>query len=227
MSSSHTGSNPKAPAFISLVSDDWEDELSAPAALPKFTTGGSGVSTPIPRSATPKRPRADSSPPPPVIPIDWAKEFTKFMTATGDGRKSQSYKLTAFGTMLGKLEERQQDTINTLKETVSYLLGEITTLTSEVATLDNAVDTVITSPPAFVPAPATPTSTLAPPAPKPPPPPPTPPAAAAPSWAAVTKRVKKKKAVPPPVMMTAVGPVDSFHHKRAPVETYPQYLARM
>src|SRR5258706_4117555 len=153
-------------------------------------------------------------------------EYVKFMTATGDGRQSTQFRLNAFGTMMAKLEERQQDTINTLKETVSYLLGEIVTLKSQVAALDSVVDTV-TPVPVFVPGPATPAQAPAPPPPRPIPPPPSPPPPAAPSWATVTLKGKKKAKAPTPIATTAAGPVASFHHKRAPVESYPQYLARM
>jgi len=151
-------------------------------------------------------------------------EYVKFMTATGDARQSNQFKLNAFGTMMAKLEERQQDTINTLKETVSYLLGEIVTLKSQVAALDRVVDTV-TPAPIFAPAPATPAQAPAPPPPRPIPP--LPPLPAAPSWATVTRKGKKKATAPPPIVMTAAGPVESFHHQLAPVESYSQYLARM
>src|SRR5260221_3885039 len=128
--------------------------------------------------------------------------------------------------MMAKLEERQQDTITSLKETVSYLLGEIVILKSQVAALDSVVDTV-TPVPVFVPGPVTPAQAPAPPPPRPIPPPPPPPPPAAPSWATVARKGKKKAKAPPPIVMTVAGPVESFHHKRAPVESYPQYLARM
>src|SRR5258706_7128445 len=109
--------------------------------------------------------------------------------------------------MMAKLEKHQQDTINTLKETVSYLLGEIVTLKSQVAALDSVVDTV-TPVPIFAPAPATPVQAPAPPSPRPIHPPPPPPAA--PSCATVTRKGKKKATAPPPIVMTAAGPVESF-----------------
>src|SRR5258706_5823301 len=135
-------------------------------------------------------------------------EYVKFMTATGDGRQSTQFRLNAFGTMMAKLEERQQDTINTLKETVSYLLGEIVTLKSQVAALDSVVDTV-TPVPVFVPGPATPAQAPAPPPPRPipPPPPPPPHPPAAPSLATWTRKGTQLAKAPPLIVITAAASV--------------------
>src|SRR6266568_4990303 len=193
--------DPKAPSFIPSGSASAEDESQDPFS-PNYVRRnlfslGVGAAAPDSRSATPKRPRTNTSPPAPVAPLDWGMEYVKFMTATGDGRQSNQFRLNAFGTMMAKLEERQQDTINTIKETISYLLVEIVTLKSQVAALDRVVDTV-TPAPIFAPAPATPAQAPAPPPPRPIPP--VPPLPAAPSWATVTRK-GKKKASPPPIVM--------------------------
>jgi hypothetical protein len=222
-----SGKNPAAPAFIPTSSDDLEDEVLLIPRPQRFTSGGSGSSTPITRSATPKRPRTTTSPPPPPEPpIDWALEYTKYMAAQGaEGSRLYQFKHTAFGVMMAKLEKRHTDSISALVETVKFLLGELTTIKSQVAALDSVVDIVTPAPPAFAPAPARPRPAApAAPAPRPvPPPPPPPPPPAAPSWATVTKRGRKKKAT---TTHTAAGEVDAFHH-RPPPETYPQYLARL
>src|SRR5258706_11290605 len=124
--------NPKAPTFIPSGSASAEDGSDDPFS-PSYTrrsllASGVGAASPDSRSATPKRPRTNTSPPAPVAPLDWGMEYVKFMTATGGGHQSSRFRLNAFGTMMAKLEERQQDTITSLKETVSYLLGEIVTL---------------------------------------------------------------------------------------------------
>src|SRR6266566_739189 len=189
--------NPKDPTFIpsgsASAEDGSEDPFSPSYVRRNLFSLGVGAAAPDSRSATPKRPRTNTSPTAPVAPLDWGMEYVKFMTATGDGQRTNQFKLNAFGTMMAKLEERQQDTITSLKETVSYLLGEIVTLKSQVAALDSVVDTV-TPVPVFVPGPATPAQAPAPPPPRPIPPPPPPPAA--PSWATVKKR--EEEGIAPP-----------------------------
>src|SRR5260221_13289182 len=229
MASPNPFGNPKAPTFIPSCSASACKGTPVPFS-PNYVRRnlfslGVGAAAPDSRLATPKRPRTNTSPTAPVAPLDWGMEYVKFMTATGDGQWTNQFRLNAFGTMMAKLEERQQNTISALKETVSYLLGEIVTLKSQVAALDSVVD-IVSPVPVFVPAPVTPSQAPAPPPSRPIPPPPPPPPPAAPSWATVTRKGKKKAAVPP-IVMTAAGPVESFHHKRAPVESYPQYLARM
>src|SRR5260221_14114183 len=81
-----SGTDPASPPFVPIVADDLEDELAAPyvpfalrfSSQPvPFNTGS--TSTPMTRSATPKRPRTTTSPPPPPVPTtDWALEYKKY-----------------------------------------------------------------------------------------------------------------------------------------------------
>ena len=228
MASPHPFGNPKAPPFIPADLDDLQDvthRLFLTFPVP-FEAGPS--STPMTRSATPKRARTNTSPPPPPVPAtDWAAEYKKYrMEAEGlSGAHAGNFNPKPFGVILAKLEKHHTDSISTLVETVRFLLGELTTLKSQVAALDSVVDVVTPAPFSTVLSPA-PRRTPAPPAaatklPAPPPPPPPPAVPIAPLWATVARRSRRGKAV-----QTAAGLVESFHMNRAPVESYAQFMAR-
>jgi hypothetical protein len=192
MSSSNPGRNPKAPSFSPHDPLDLEDELSLP--FRGFTAGDSGSTTPIPRSATPKRPRTNTSPPPPTPPMaDWAQEYRdhrKKVVGVADSHVN-NFNPTSLGFVLNKFEAFLINTIATYHRDHQSALGEIANLTSKVNAFESILDAMTTVPSAPVsaarPAPASTAS-----APKPPPPPP-PPAASAPSWAQVTRRSRRNK----------------------------------
>src|SRR5258706_9410684 len=141
--------NPKAPPFVPADLDDLQDvtrRLFTNFPVP-FEAGPS--STPMTRSATPKRARTNTSPPPPPMPAtDWAAEYKKYrMEAEGlSGAHAGNFNPKPFGVILAKLEKYHTDSISTLVETVRFLLGELTTLKSQVAALVRVVDVVTLTP---------------------------------------------------------------------------------
>ena len=109
-----SGKNPAAPPFIPL--DDLEDELSiTPTYFSRFTSGGSGSGTPIPRSATPKRARTTTSPPPPPAPsTDWALEYRNYRKEAEGLSEAHAgnFNPKALGVILNKLEMRHTESIS-------------------------------------------------------------------------------------------------------------------
>src|SRR5260221_4278751 len=129
-----SGTDPSAPPFVPEIID-LQDELSAPPPNTPFgyvtpfrSVVASSSSTPMTRSATPKRPRTKTSPPPPPADtsyIDWVEEWRTFMRNQGaQGSQVDKFHPGTLGVLLVKMETTTQAITQAYINEMTALMAE-------------------------------------------------------------------------------------------------------
>src|SRR5260221_7100052 len=124
MASPNPFGNPKAPPFVPTDLVEVRDiarNLFGTASS-SFTAGS--TSTPMTRSATPKRPRTTNSPPPtPPPPFNWEREWKEAGTQGGLWfNKLSNFTTFQLKTVMSKFESQHAETIVALTDSIKFLL---------------------------------------------------------------------------------------------------------